>query len=155
NAGVSCRGAFTSASEFIECAILLGYSLCTQSSASRANRAACAASNPSSAISPPQTINGNNFGDRLHNLEIILPILPPPAISISQPFPRPRLRLGSFLLPILRRSMRLERLQQPRRDFRNLRDCRLKRVLVRLRRLGEAADLADKLQRRRPDLVLR
>src|ERR1039457_5233403 len=41
----------------MECAILFGYSLCTQSSASRANRAACASSKSEAPIRPPHRIS--------------------------------------------------------------------------------------------------
>lgn len=60
------------------------------------------------------------------------------------------LRLG---LAVLRRSGRDEILEQVLRQVRDLVDGAVERRLVRLRRLGHAADLAHVLQRRRVDLV--
>src|ERR1039458_7191639 len=51
----------------MECAILFGYSLCTQSSASRANRAACASSKSEAPIRPPHRISPATI-DRIMNV---------------------------------------------------------------------------------------
>src|SRR5215210_9019418 len=57
-------------------------------------------------------------------------------------------------LAVLRRRIRHEIGEEVHRGVRDLVDRSVKGFLVRVRRLREAADLADVLQRRRPDLVV-
>src|SRR5688500_3690253 len=71
-------------------------------------------------------------------------------VALLRPLARP---LG-LDLAVLRRSRRDERVDQPPRRVGDLVDRRLEGRLVRLRRLRDAADLADVLERGAADLVL-
>jgi hypothetical protein len=62
--------------------------------------------------------------------------------------------LRGFFFAVLRRSSGFERTKQPGRDPGHFLDRGKECGLVRLRRLGEAADLSYKLQRRRPNLIV-
>src|SRR5258705_7973621 len=64
-------------------------------------------------------------------------------------------RLRSLDLPILGRRIRFQRPKQSAGDRSDSVDRGKKRVLVRFRRLVEAADLAHELQRCRANLLLR
>jgi len=59
---------------------------------------------------------------------------------------RARDGLGRFFGPILRRSVRFKRSQQARRKARDIVDGGEERLLIRLRRFREAANLAYELQ---------
>src|SRR6266540_13438 len=72
----------------------------------------------------------------------------------SEPLPRAGGRTGRLLLAVPRRRRRDELGEQPARRLGHGVDRALERLLVRLRRLREAADLADVLQRGVPDLFL-
>src|SRR5690242_2611983 len=76
-------------------------------------------------------------------------------ISCAESLQGSGLGLCRFFFPASRWSGGFERVQQTRRNFRHLIDCRLKGDLVRLRWLVESADLSDELQRCRPNLVFR
>src|SRR4051794_14189850 len=75
--------------------------------------------------------------------------------SASEPLSRAGFRPRRLFLAVLRRRGRLQRTEQPVRDASDLIDSRIERGLVRPRRLVEAADLPDELQRRGEDLLLR
>src|SRR5437763_9175907 len=75
--------------------------------------------------------------------------------SAGEPVSRADLRPRRLFLPALRRRGRLQRIEQPAADASNVGDGRIERRLVRPRRLVEAADLPDELQRGREDLFLR
>src|SRR6266700_5532996 len=72
--------------------------------------------------------------------------------SSSEPRCPARPRLCRFLFPIVHRTVRFERPEQPPRCRRNLFDSRCKSCLIRLRRFLKSADLAHELQRRRANL---
>src|SRR3712207_76773 len=67
----------------------------------------------------------------------------------------PRARLLRLDLPVLRRSARDELVEKRRRRGGDRVDRALEGRLVRARGLGEAADLADVLERGRADLLVR
>ena len=66
-----------------------------------------------------------------------------------------RLSLGGFFFAVAGRCTRLKRAEKSRGNGRDVVDRGLKRVLVGLRRLVEAADLADELKRGRANFFFR
>ena len=66
-----------------------------------------------------------------------------------------RFRLSRLILPILRRSRRLQRPKQALRHIRNLINRRQERSLIRLRGLRKPANLPHKLQRSSANLSRR
>src|SRR5262249_7931262 len=78
-----------------------------------------------------------------------------PQRSGSEPFRRARARLGAFFLAVPRCGARLERREQLTGDPGDRLDGVVEDRLVHLRRLVEPADLADELQRRVANLLLR
>src|SRR6478672_12149668 len=73
----------------------------------------------------------------------------------GKPLRGPLAGFARLLLPILRRRARLEGPDEPPRGHRHLLDGRLEGGLVGAGRLRRSAELANELQRRRADLVLR
>src|SRR5690348_7609990 len=63
-------------------------------------------------------------------------------------------RRGGLFFAVLRRRRGFERTKKAGRDASHFVDGRQKGGLIRLRRLGETADLPYKLQRSRPNLVV-
>src|SRR5579864_8326482 len=76
-------------------------------------------------------------------------------ILVAESFGGASFGLGGFFLAVLGRSSSFERAKQPGRDaghfFDRSQECRL----IRLRRLSKATDLSYKLQRGRPNLIVR
>src|SRR5829696_7990009 len=78
--------------------------------------------------------------------------IPSPSGGVS--LSGPGARLGGLDLAVLGRRGGLQRLEQVPRHVRDLLDGAVERLLVGLRGLREAADLADVLERGGADLVL-
>src|ERR1700736_3538959 len=75
--------------------------------------------------------------------------------GITETFGVARPSLGGLDLPIARRSVGDERIEQLVRRTRHVLDRKIKRCLIRFRGPAKAAQLADELQRRSMDLLVR
>ncbi len=72
----------------------------------------------------------------------------------TESFRGPSFRFCSLFCSILRRCVGFQRTQKSGRDTGYFIDCCQKRLLVRLRRFVEAADLPDELERSSSDLLI-
>src|ERR1700737_1038494 len=81
------------------------------------------------------------------------PLIGSPGITKTFGVARPS--LGGLNLPIARRSVGDERIEQLVRRPRHLLDRKIKRCLIRFRGPAKAAQLADELQSRSMDLLVR
>ena len=74
--------------------------------------------------------------------------------SSPEPLGGPGFRFGRFFFAISGRRASFKRLEQSFRNRCHIFNCRQKRSLIGLRRLGEPADLPHKLQRSGPDFLV-
>jgi hypothetical protein len=80
--------------------------------------------------------------------------MPVPVVNMRKPLCRSLFRSGRFNLAITRRRIRYERFKQMMRGMHDFIDRAIECFLICFRRLREAAQFSDELQRRRLDLII-
>jgi len=81
--------------------------------------------------------------------------MPVPVVDVCKTFGRSRFCFQRLHFTISRWRVRYQRFEQMVRNMRHFIDCAIERVFIRTRRFGETAQLANELERRRSDLVVR
>ena len=80
--------------------------------------------------------------------------MPIAVVNMSETFCRSRSYFQCFGFTITRRRIRHQRFEQMMSGMRDFVDCSIEGVLVCFRRFGETGQLSNKLERRRPNLVV-